>query len=71
MMTLLGGLGTLYGPIIGVVAFEAVKEALSSWTVHWYGILGLIFIVVTMFLPHGIHGVVSAVTGRSGRGRRG
>ncbi len=70
MMTLLGGLGTLYGPIIGVVAFEVVKEALSSWTVHWYGILGVIFIVVTMFLPHGIHGVIAAVTASTGRERR-
>jgi ABC-type branched-subunit amino acid transport system permease subunit len=24
--------------------------------VHWYGILGLIFIVATMFMPRGIHG---------------
>ena len=64
MMTLLGGLGTLYGPIIGVVAFEALKECFSSWTVHWYGILGVIFILVTMFLPNGIHGVIAAVAAR-------
>ena len=53
------------------LALEAVKEALSSWTVHWYGILGVIFIVVTMFLPHGIHGVIAAVAASTGRGRRG
>ncbi|MBA3477106.1 MAG: branched-chain amino acid ABC transporter permease [Lautropia sp.] len=70
MMTLLGGLGTLYGPIIGVIAFEAMKEALSSWTVHWYGILGVIFILVTMFMPHGIHGVLAAITGKVTRRRQ-
>jgi branched-chain amino acid transport system permease protein len=69
MMTLLGGLGTLYGPIIGVVAFEAAKEAISSWTVHWYGILGVIFILVTMYLPNGIHGVIGSVAGRARRQR--
>lgn len=69
MMTLLGGLGTLYGPIIGVVAFETMKEVFSSWTVHWYGILGIIFILVTMFMPDGIHGLIVAITSRIGRRR--
>lgn len=61
IMTLLGGIGTLYGPILGVVVFEVLKEALSSRTVHWYGVLGLIFILATMFMPRGIHGVVVAL----------
>lgn len=60
IMTLLGGIGTLYGPIYGVVVFEVLKEALSSRTVHWYGILGLIFIAATMYMPRGIQGAVTA-----------
>ena len=58
IMTLLGGIGTLFGPVLGVVVFEVLKETLSSYTIHWYGILGLIFIVATMYMPNGIHGVL-------------
>ncbi|MCC7017967.1 MAG: branched-chain amino acid ABC transporter permease, partial [Rhodospirillales bacterium] len=71
MMTLLGGLGSLYGPIIGVVAFEALKELFSSWTVHWYGLLGVLFILVTMYMPDGLHGLLLALRhGLSTRLRR-
>jgi len=64
IMTLLGGIGTLFGPVLGVVVFEVLKEVLSSKTVHWYGILGLIFIVATMYMPSGIQGVISATRAR-------
>ncbi len=57
IMSLLGGIGTLFGPVIGVAVFETLKEIISSRTVHWYGILGVIFIGVTMFMPRGLHGV--------------
>lgn len=56
IMTLLGGAGTLWGPVIGVLAFEVLKEWLSGWTQYWYGILGLIFILATLFFPKGIVG---------------
>jgi len=61
IMSLLGGIGTLFGPVIGVVVFETLKEAISSYTVHWYGILGVIFILACMYMPRGIHGVLDAV----------
>ena len=48
-MTLLGGRGTLLGPVSGVAVYEVLKEVLSTYTVHWYGILGIIFIFA--FLP--------------------
>lgn len=58
IMTLLGGSGTLLGPILGVAFFEVLKEVLSAYTDHWYGVLGVVFIVGTMFLPKGLAGVV-------------
>lgn len=69
IMTLLGGIGTLFGPVMGVVVFEVLKEVLSSRTVHWYGILGLIFIVATMYMPSGLYGAVSALRARLSAGR--
>ena len=56
IMTLLGGSGTLWGATVGVIAFEFLKEWLSSWTEYWYGVLGMIFILVTIFVPRGIVG---------------
>lgn len=63
IMTLLGGKGTLLGPVLGVGLFELLKEELSQVTQHWYGILGLIFILCTIFLPNGLAGLFA------GRGR--
>jgi branched-chain amino acid transport system permease protein len=71
IMSLLGGIGTLFGPIIGVVVFETLKEVISSYTVHWYGILGVIFILATMYMPRGIHGVLEAVRAWISRRRAG
>jgi len=70
IMTLLGGIGTLFGPVLGVVVFEVLKEALSSRTVHWYGILGLIFIVATIYMPNGIHGVLASARARLIKGKK-
>jgi branched-chain amino acid transport system permease protein len=58
IMTLLGGSGTLLGPILGVAFFEVLKEVLAAYTDHWYGVLGMIFIVGTIFMPKGLAGVV-------------
>lgn len=59
IMTVLGGKGTLLGPILGVAVFEVLKEKLSQYTQHWYGILGIVFILCTIFLPKGLAGLFS------------
>lgn len=56
IMTLLGGAGTLWGPVVGVLVFEVLKEWMSSKTEYWYGILGLVFIIATIYFPRGIVG---------------
>ncbi len=67
IMTLLGGAGTLWGPVVGVVIFEGLKEWLSGWTPYWYGILGVVFIVATMYFPKGVLGEAQAYAGRARR----
>lgn len=57
IMTVLGGKGSLLGPILGVAVFELLKEELSQITQYWYGILGLVFIFATIFLRNGIAGL--------------
>lgn len=58
IMTLLGGAGTLWGPVAGVLLFEVLKEWLSGKTPYWYGILGLIFILATIYCPRGVLGEI-------------
>ncbi len=57
IMTLLGGSGTLAGPVIGVMLVELLREGLSALTPYWYGVLGVIFILCTIFLPQGVAGL--------------
>lgn len=70
IMTLLGGSGTLWGATVGVIAFEFLKEWLSSWTEYWYGVLGLVFICVTIFVPRGIVGELERVFSAYRKNRR-
>lgn len=58
IMTLIGGSGTLWGPALGVLSFEALKAVFSSWTDYWYGLLGIVFILMTIFFPKGIMGSI-------------
>jgi branched-chain amino acid transport system permease protein len=58
VMTLLGGAGTLWGPVVGVLLFEVLKEWLSGKTEYWYGVLGVVFILATIYFPRGVLGQV-------------
>jgi branched-chain amino acid transport system permease protein len=69
IMTLLGGKGTLLGPVLGVAAYEYAREEISSYTVHWYGILGICFILATLYMPNGLMGLVRAIVARISGGR--
>lgn len=67
IMALMGGAGTLAGPILGAVAFEGLKELLSQVTDHWRGIMGIIFIFFVILLPDGLAGLCRRAWERWGR----
>lgn len=54
VVVILGGLGTLYGPIIGAVALVLLEDFLPDITEHWKIVLGMIIVCVVLFLPNGI-----------------
>ena len=60
LMVLLGGTGTLYGPILGAVAFSLLDEILSRLTEHWKAILGLLLILLVLFANGGIAGAIAS-----------
>ena len=65
IMVIIGGTGTLIGPILGAAFFLIVEHQLSNYTEAWALFFGLIFIAFVMFAPEGILGLVRARFRRS------
>lgn len=63
VMIILGGMGSLFGPVVGAVAFLLLEDVLSGLTEHWQVILGPILILVVLFAKRGLFGLV-ALRGR-------
>jgi len=62
-----GGRGTLYGAALGAVLVNWAKTYFtSSIPEAWYYALGILFVLVTLFLPRGIIGLVSSQVKRKG-----
>ncbi len=59
-MVVLGGAGTLFGPLFGVVAFLLIEEVLSGITTYWHIIFGAILVLVVLFAKGGISGLLTA-----------
>ena len=55
-MVVLGGLGTLIGPIFGAAAFIALEQVLSIWTEHWMIVMGPVLVLIALFGRHGLVG---------------
>ena len=66
IMVILGGMGTIFGPIFGAVGLLLMEEILSTYTEHWMIILGPILICVVLFARRGIYGFLSGDEGRDG-----
>jgi len=65
-MVILGGMGTLVGPIIGAAVFLLLEDVLSAWTVHWQIILGPFLILVVLFAKRGLFGLLPGAASRNG-----
>jgi branched-chain amino acid transport system permease protein len=59
VMVILGGMGTLYGPILGAFAFFGLESVITSFTRRWRLFLGLVFVLFVIFLPRGLISVPS------------
>jgi len=59
MMTILGGAGTLWGPMLGAFIYTLASNILSSKTQMWQIIIGAMFVICVLFFPKGILGVLS------------
>jgi len=57
LMAILGGKGTLWGPVLGAVVFHVTKELFWTYLLGWQRVaLGLLIVVIVVFFPEGILG---------------
>lgn len=57
IMTILGGMGTLVGPIIGAGVSQIIQQFFYTWFgARWPLVFGLLFMAIVIFLPYGIVG---------------
>jgi urea transport system permease protein len=60
----LGGRASLFGPALGALAIGWGQSSISSsWPSGWIYVLGLLFILVTLFLPKGLSSIFARVKG--------
>jgi branched-chain amino acid transport system permease protein len=69
LMAILGGIGTLFGPVIGAFIIVLTENIVSIYFARWTTVLGLIFILTIMFAPDGLVGAGRSVFATL-RGRR-
>ncbi len=73
IMVLLGGMSTLFGPVIGAMTFLLLEEVLSSYkpglfpglekvvNEHWLGVMGIVVIVIVLTAKQGIYGYIAGL----------
>jgi branched-chain amino acid transport system permease protein len=67
IMTLLGGMGTFYGPMIGALVLIWLNQQIVSYTEYWPLILGSILIVLLFVFPGGLAGAIALMGHRLAR----
>jgi len=60
----LGGMGTIVGPVAGAVALLILEEILSGWTTHWMIVLGPAIVLIVLTAKRGIYGYLVERTAR-------
>jgi len=59
VMVILGGLGSLFGPMLGALFLLLAEEVLAGFTEHWMILLGPLLIIVVVFARRGIYGLLA------------
>jgi branched-chain amino acid transport system permease protein len=62
-IVVIGGIGTIEGPILGVLVFFVLQSFLADYGSWYLMLLGLIGIAVMLFAPRGLWGLISETTG--------
>jgi branched-chain amino acid transport system permease protein len=58
IMAVLGGMRNFWGPLIGAAIYVVLQDYISSQTENWMSFIGLLFVLVVMFFPRGLLGML-------------
>lgn len=58
IMAVLGGMRSFWGPLIGAAIFVVLQDYLSSQTENWMSFVGIFFVLIVLFFPRGVLGVI-------------
>jgi branched-chain amino acid transport system permease protein len=58
IMAVLGGMRSFWGPLIGAAIYVVLRDNLSSMTENWESFIGLFFVLVVLFFPRGVLGMI-------------
>jgi branched-chain amino acid transport system permease protein len=64
IMTILGGMGSFYGPAVGAAVLTLLNQQITSYTEYWPFVLGTVLIVLLFVFPGGLVGTLEAATER-------
>ncbi len=58
IMAVLGGMRSFWGPLIGAAIFVVLQDYVSSQTENWMSFIGLFFVLIVLFFPRGVLGMI-------------
>lgn len=61
VMSILGGMGTIYGAIMGTLVYEGLHYSLEHMTEHWLLLMGIFIIALVMLFKSGIAGFLESL----------
>ena len=61
MISILGGVQTFLGPIVGAAIFFEIQNNVSQITKYWEGWIGAVFVLVILFGPRGVMGIIDDI----------
>jgi branched-chain amino acid transport system permease protein len=61
VMVVMGGAGSVFGPLLGALAFLGIEEALKLWTEHWMAVFGPVIVLIALLGKSGIAGFLQSI----------
>ncbi len=68
VMVLLGGMGTIFGPVVGAIGLLLIEDGLKIITLHWPLILGPLIVLAVLGLRQGLWGILAGKNEASSSG---
>jgi len=62
IMAVLGGMRSFWGPLVGAAIFVVLQDYVSSQTQNWMFFIGIFFVLIVLFFPRGVLGLIGRKT---------